>query len=326
MSREQVLDIVRSGQRFLVTCHIRPDADALGSALGFAAMLRALGKTAVVYSQGGTPPQLHFLEGSDAVQAAPPEEPFDATFIMDTAARVLVPALRPREERGPLVVVDHHAANDGFGDLFVREVDACATGEVLLRLWEELAGPGAPVPRPAAQPIYAAIAADTGCFRYPGTTGDTLRLGARLLDLGVSTWQVNSHLFERWPHEKMVLLGEVLRSMEVLHGGDVVLVSVPRSTFVAAGASDEMLEGLVNYGRMLDGVRVAALLWEPNTTTSEHPEVKVSFRSDGETNVAAIAALLGGGGHRVAAAAGLSSPLEEARERVLSAILSHLDG
>lgn len=323
MSRERALAIVREGRRFLVTCHVRPDADALGSALGFAAMLRELGKDTVVYSQDGVPPNLSFLEGAEIVVATVPNERFDATFVMDAAARTLVPTLPEGGTAGPLVVVDHHAANDGFGDIVVREIDACATGEVVLRLWRDLAGE-APIPHASAQPIYAAIAADTGCFRYPGTTGDTLRIGATLLDAGVSTWSVSSHLFERWPRERMALLGEVLRSLEVQLEGRCAVVCVPRAAFDKTGATDEMLEGMVNYGRMLEGVKVAALLWVPRTASDAQPEIKISFRSDGEADVAAIAVALGGGGHRVAAGASLAMSMDDAYKRVLEAVRAQL--
>lgn len=325
MSRERAVALIRAGQRFLVTCHVRPDADALGSALGLGAMLRAIGKEAVVYSQDGVPPNLRFLTGSDGVRATlRDDERFDGTFVMDAAARVLVPALPPTERSGPVVVVDHHAAHDGFGDVVVREIDACATGEVVLRMWRDLSTEA--VPRDAAQPIYAAIVADTGGFRYPGTRGDALRIGASLLDAGVDPWSVASNLFERWSRERMALLGEVLRAMEIQLAGRIAIVCVSREMFDRTGASDEMLEGMVNYGRMLDGVKVAALLWEPRTSVSGPREVKVSLRSDGDADVAKLAVALGGGGHRTAAGASLPLSMREARERVLAAATASLDG
>jgi phosphoesterase RecJ-like protein len=222
------------------------------------------------------------------------------------------------------VIVDHHAAHDGFGDLVVREVDACATGEVVLRIWRDLSSDA--IPRDAAQPVYAAIVADTGGFRYPGTTGDTLRIGALLLDAGVDPWSVASNLFERWNRERMALLGEVLRAMEIQLAGRMALVCVGRDIFDRTGASDEMLEGMVNYGRMLEGVKVAALLWVPRAGVGAPPEIKVSLRSDGDADVAKLAVALGGGGHRTAAGASLPLSMAEARERVLAAARALLDG
>lgn len=324
MSRERAVAALLEGRRFLVTCHRRPDADALGSALGWAAMVRALGKEAVVYSEDGVPPALTFLHGSErVVESLDSEARFDATFVMDAAARALVPTLPPATRSGPVVVVDHHAAHDDFGDIVVRELDACATAEVVLRLWSELS-PG-PVPPEAAQPIYAAIVADTGGFRYPGTSSHTLRIGATLLDAGVDPWSVASHLFERWPRERMALLGEVLASLRLELDAKVALVCVDRDVFARTRATDEMLEGMVNFGRMLEDVEVAVLLWVPRSSSPEAPETKVSLRSNGRVDVARIATALGGGGHRTAAGASVPKPIAAARDEVLATVQTHLD-
>jgi phosphoesterase RecJ-like protein len=204
MTRPIAVARIRAGKRFLVTCHVRPDADALGSALGLAATLDALGKQCVVYSEGGVPPMLSFLEGMERVVDRVPADQFDATFVMDAAARELVPELPGKDCTGPIVIVDHHAAHDGFGDLAVREIDACATGEVVLRMAHDLGLN--PVPRAAAQPIYAAIVADTGGFRYSGTRAETHVLAAELLAQGVDPWKIASNLFERWQPARMSLL------------------------------------------------------------------------------------------------------------------------
>lgn len=314
MSRERAIELIREGSRFLVTCHVRPDADALGSALGLAAVLRAVGKEAHVFSHDGVPRNLEFLVGSETVwDSLDGRGDFDATFIMDAAAKVLVPPLPGPERTGTVVIVDHHAAHDSFGDLVVREIDACATGEVVLRMWGDLAT--GDVPADAAQPLYAALVADTGGFRYPGTCGKTLRLGATLLERGVDPWSVASNLFERWSRERMALLGEVLRRMEVHLDGQLALVCVDRSVFDQTGATDEMLEGMVNYGRMLEHTRIAALLWVPKGSAGE---IKLSLRSDGDADVAKLAVALGGGGHRTAAGASFRVSMDEAREQVLA--------
>jgi phosphoesterase RecJ-like protein len=314
MSRAQVVELIRRGQRFLVTCHVRPDADALGSALGLASVLRAHGKEAIVYSEGGVPGSVGFLEGADSVRATLPAGRFDATFITDTAAQQLVPGLPEASERGPVVMVDHHAAHDDFGDVMLREVDAAATAEVVLRLHDALGA--APLPREAAQPLYAALVADTGGFRYSQTRPETLRLAARLLDLGVDPWDVASRLFERWAPPRMALLGEVLRATTVELDGRVTMVCIDRAMLERTGASDDMIEGMVNYGRMLEGVQAAALLWEP--TGKAGVEAKLSLRAGAGVDVARVAVALGGGGHRSAAGATLPGTLADARARVLA--------
>jgi phosphoesterase RecJ-like protein len=310
MSRARAIELVKGGKRFLCTCHVRPDADALGSALGLAAILRTLGKEAIVYSDGGVPGTVAFLEGAGTVKASVPEGRFDATFVMDSAAKELVPTLPPRERSGPVVVVDHHAAADGFGDVIVREIDAVATGEVVLRLMRDLGIEH--TPKDAAQPIYAAIVADTGGFRYSGTNPTTHALAAELLGQGVDPWYVAQNLFERWQPQRMALLGEVLRAMKIEAGGKLAIVSIDRGMMERSGAIDEMIEGMVNYGRMLAGVEIAALLWVPSSGS----DVKVSFRSAGRADVAKVAVALGGGGHRAAAGASLKVDLASAEERV----------
>lgn len=319
MTRALALEKIRAGKRFLVTCHVRPDADALGSALGLAATLDAIGKEAVVYSEGGVPPLLTFLEGKERVVDRVPDLVFDATFVMDAAAKELVPELPPKAKTGPIIIVDHHAAHDGFGDFAVREIDACATGEVVMRMTHDLGV--SPVPRAGAQPIYAAIVADTGGFRYTGTKAVTHELAAELLSQGVDPWLVASNLFEKWSPARMALLGEVLRAMRMENEGRIAIVCVDRGMMSRSGATDDLIEGMVNYGRMIEGVRVAALLWQP---AGKEGEVKVSLRAGDGADVATVAVGLGGGGHRTAAGASLKATLEQARARVLEAARTQL--
>ncbi len=312
-TREQILDLVRQGSRFLVTCHLRPDADALGSALGWAAILRAVGKDARVYTADALPRSLAFLPGAEKViHELPAGVVFDASFVMDAAARPLVPNL-PRERCGPVVMLDHHAAHDDFGDYILREADACATGVLVLRLMNDLGLKR--VPRDAAKPLYAAVVADTGGFRYPGTAAETLRLGAELIEAGADPWETAYNLFEGWEPERMKLLGAVLDRMEVVCDGRVALLTVTREMLDEAGADDEMVEGMVNYGRMLRGVEISALVWE--LPSENGPMTKVSLRSSGTADVARIAKALNGGGHRAAAGANLTEPIDVARGRVL---------
>ena len=195
----------------------------------------------------------------------------------------------------------------------LREPDACATGVLVLRLMRELNLER--IPPDAAKPLYAAIVADTGGFRYAGTSPETMRLGAELIEAGADPWETAYNLFEGWEPERMKLLGSVLDHMELELDGRIALLTVTREMLDAVGADDEMVEGMVNYGRMLRGVDIAILLWE--LASKDGPMTKVSLRSGGRADVARIAKALHGGGHRGAAGANLREPLESARRRVL---------
>lgn len=314
MNREATVELIRRGRRFLVTCHRRPDGDALGSALGLAAILRAAGKEAICYHPEEVPRSLRFLTVDSELVHVVPDGKFDATFVTDTAAAALLPDPFPAHDvSGPVVVVDHHAAHDAFGDLVLREADACATGEVVLRLMGEIGV--TEVPREAALPLYASIVADTGGFRYASTTASTLRLAATLLEAGVDPWDVAWNLFEGWPEEKMLLLREVLATLERPLGGRLALLTVTLEMLERTHADEEMVEGLVNYGRRIDGVEVAALLWE-RPSNAGTPRTKISLRGR-RADVSSIAVALGGGGHRAAAAAEVDGDLATLRERLV---------
>lgn len=315
MSLDEAASLVRAGQHFLVTCHRRPDADALGSALGFVAILRSLGKEATLFTPDALSPSVAFLPGVQEIAREVPEEAcYDGVFIMDTASAELLPTGLPGAERtGVRVIVDHHAAHDDFGDIVLRDTRAVATAEVVIALAARLGIED--FSKDAATALYAALVADTGGFRYPGTSPATLRLGARLLDAGVDPWHVASNLFEKWPAARMKLLGAVLETLETDLGGRLALLRVTRQMLRDHGATDDMVEGLVNYGRRLVGVDIAALVWEWEPVDGA-PITKLSLRSSGATDVSQIAVAFGGGGHRTAAGANVRGTLDEAEARV----------
>ncbi len=319
--RKQVVELIRSYNSFCITCHRRPDGDALGSALGLAAILRALGKKVFVYHPDELPASLEFLVAEPIVvhSELPEGARFDATFVTDTAAEVLLPVPFPSPAiRGTVVVLDHHLASEDVGDVTLRDVDACATGEVVWSLLEPLGFDA--VPKEAAAPLYASIVADTGGFRYPNTSAATLRMAADLLDAGAKPWVTAYNLFEGWPYERVGLLRDVLESLEREFDGQLALLTVDRGTLERNSATDSMVDGLVNYGRRVRGVEVAALLWERPPLPDGSPVTKVSLRSRGAVDVSAVALSLGGGGHRQAAAAEVSLALSDVRRQVVAEV------
>jgi phosphoesterase RecJ-like protein len=292
--------------------------------LGLAEVLISLGKEVHLYNRDPVPEQLLFLPGAAAVHSAlPPGMTFDATFVTDTAARSLLPRqFPPRSTTGPVVIIDHHLAHDDFGDITLRDVTACASAVVVMDFAAALGV--SPLPAAAAAPLYTALVADTGGFRYPGTTAQTLRTAADLLDGGVvDPWQVASHVFEGWPMARMRLLGLAINAIETEYAGQVAVISVPLRMFEQVAADDQMAEGLVEYGRMLKGVEISIMLWERHARSDEtlvgSTLTRLSLRSAGRADVSRVAVAMGGGGHRAAAGATVSCGLAEARKLVLVA-------
>lgn len=325
MNFQGAVDAILRSRAILCSCHQRPDADALGSTLAIARALKAISKEPTVYVPDSLSSAIAFLpEAGEIVRALPLEGEFDLIIISDTAARSLLPPGLP--EGVPMLVLDHHAVHDVFGEIILRDTAAASTGELALQLIDHLyeraydsASEGAPpLTRAIAEPLYAAIVADTGGFRYAGTRPETLRVGARLLEAGVDPAKVAEHLFERWPAGRFRLLAALLEDMELLHGGRVALFEITRALLAEREADDDMVEGLINYGRMLEGVDLAILLWE--FETNDGVEIKLSLRSRGEIDSAAIAAKLDGGGHRYAAGAQTPGALHEVRARLMAEV------
>jgi bifunctional oligoribonuclease and PAP phosphatase NrnA len=326
---EEAATLIRAGRRFLLTCHVQPDADAIGSMLALAEILKALGKEVVLYNRDPVPEMLRFLAGTQQIEREiSAGDRFDAMFITDTAARSLLPRKLPsRAVTGPRVLLDHHVAHDDFGDVVVRDVTAAATANLVIELARALDLD--PLPVSAAEPLYTALVADTGNFRYPGTSAQTLRLAATLIDSGVDPWRVARQVFENWPLERLRLLGLAIDAIEIERGGSIAVLCVPQGMLERAGAHERMVEGFVEYGRMIKGVRISIMLWEQSSSADDtdggQTTSRLSLRGDGQVDVSAIAVSLGGGGHRTAAGAMLHCDLPTARGRVLEAAIAVLE-
>ena len=324
---EEVLEVARNGERFLVACHRRPDADSLGSALGLIKALRAIGKDATLFMPEAIPDSLQFLmDGEQGLSEISPGVRFDATWVMDIAAKALLPPGFPAPEvTGPVVIIDHHHAHDDVGDVVYRDTNAAATGEVVVQLIEGLGLESRP--EGSATPIYAAILSDTGGFRYATTRPATLRLGARLVEEGADPWRVAYQLFERWEPARLKLLSAIIATLEFAFDGRVAIMRVTREMLAASGANDDMVEGMVNYARRVEGAEIGALLWEwpVRGAAGDRLDTKISLRSSGDADVSGIAAALHGGGHRAAAATQLDVSIDEAEKLLRAELAKHFE-
>ncbi|MCU0661467.1 MAG: 30S ribosome-binding factor RbfA [Myxococcota bacterium] len=292
---ERLAQLVGEAKTVLVFTHRNPDGDAIGSLLGMTCILSRMGKKTTAYCPDGVPRILQYLPGASEVQdSLEPHVVFDLSIALDVAAPDLLPKGLPEsQDRGPLVVIDHHGTYGDFGDVVVRRAAASAVGELLYDLCRELLWP---LDASVAMCLYTSIVSDTGSFRYSSTTAHTHEVAAELVKLGAQPWTVATALFESFPVHRQKLLGMVLATLWVSDDGKVALLSATPEMLQQCGATKEDLDSMVNLGRSIDTVEVSALLrLEPSG------EIKVSFRSKGKVDVASLAAKFGGGGHRNAA-------------------------
>lgn len=315
-----IADALRGHDRFLVVTHENPDGDALGSLLGTALALRALGKDAVMYLAGDTPlPREYAFMPLDELVRTPPEDVSERVLVAVDCAKAERIGDPAATTRAPLVVnIDHHHDNTRFGDLDLVVADASSTGEVLRDVIREL---GIELTPELAEALYIALVTDTGRFQYTNTTPKALRLAAELVEAGADIHAVFQQVYESVEFAKLKLLARALERAQVLEGGRIVVSHLLRSDFVQVGAAEPYSEGIIDYLRAVEGAELAVLIREPPRETG--PARKVSLRASvDELDVSAIARLFDGGGHRQAAGFSSDASVEEITALVRQGFLS----
>jgi phosphoesterase RecJ-like protein len=312
---------LRAATSVLVTSHTSPDGDALGSALAFGELARALGIRAEVFCHDPAPAMLAFLPGAAQITVAP-ELPVAWERRFDLVAVLECPGLDrpgfPGLDRLPILNIDHHLANERYGAVNFVDDDAPAVGEMVLAM---AAAAGVPLTAAMATNLYVALVTDTGDFRYSNTNARALAAAARLVAAGAQPHAIAEALAEHTPVRVVRLTAAVLGTLELLAEGKVAVISCDSTMLAASGAGREDTENLINIPRAIAGVRVAVFFkaFQPGS-------VKVSLRSRDDTDVQAIASLFGGGGHRNAAGCTVSGSMAEARREVLESVLAALGG
>jgi phosphoesterase RecJ-like protein len=319
------VDLVRRHQRFVLTTHVRPDGDGLGSMLALADVLEAppLSKTVRMTVASTLPPRYDFLDPARRIRRfESPGEPYrdaDAAIVLDTGTWNQLGDFGTllRSLPAAKAVIDHHLTQDDLGALRMVDTTAEATGRLV---HQAILALGVPLPASAAHALFVALAMDTGWFRHSNTTPATFTLAADLVRAGARATEAYECLFEQNTLARLKLMGLVLARLQLAHGGKVAHTEIRRDDYAATGATPQDSEDLINYTRSVEGVEVGLLLME-----QPRGGVKISFRSRQRIDVARLAERFGGGGHRLASGAILETTLDEARRRVLAAVGEALD-
>jgi len=300
----------------LIVTHENPDGDALGSGLALYKFLKKKGKEVYVGSKDGVPHFLDFLPGANEVIKLPDGKFYDIGIVVDSSGfyRAGAPV-----KVGKKVRIDHHVGGEFYGRHDYVDPEAPATASLvydLIKNWDETA-----IDEEIATCLYTGLATDTGFFRYSNTDEKTFELARELVSWGADPYYVYTMFSERESVNKMKLISKVLETLSLHEGGQVAGITVFKRFLDETGTSYEDTEGLVNYPRSIEGVKVAyALIEKP-----EEGVWKVSLRAKGDVNVGKIAQRLGGGGHKYASGAKIkASSREEALEKLLSAVREEL--
>ena len=306
---EAILDVLRSGERFLVCSHSRPDGDAVGSMLAMGMLLEQMGKRADLVTADRIPNAYRELPGADAIRCAMRVHgPYDAAILLecDGLERAKLRGLEPFF----LINIDHHTSAREFGNLNWIDRGAASVGELVHRLVKAAGGKVTPE---MAACLYTTILTDTGGFCYGGTRASTFALAEELTLAGADPIRIARDVYFSTPASRLLLLGAALSSLK--REGRLAWLWITNEDVVRACAAEEDCEGIVNYAISIAGVEAAVFL-------RELPEgaVRLSLRSKGRLDVAGIAVKLGGGGHENAAGVTLEGPLSRALDQILGAM------
>ncbi len=296
----------------LIATHVNPEGDAIGSMLALALALEEHGVQVTCYDRDGVPENNRFLPTADRVVTALPAALPPCIVIVD-ADRLERADLTPEQfpDAQLFVRVDHHVSREPDLGPALVSTRAAATGELVFALLPSL---GATLTPEIATCLQTALMVDTGRFSYTNTTPDTLHIAAELLAAGADVPAIVDNIWGSMPYAALRLQGAALSALQHSADGRVAWAVLRHADFLAAEATPEDTEGIIDLVRVTRGAEVALLFSEKRGT------VRVSLRSAGHVDVAALARRFGGGGHVKAAGITFDGPLDYAIADVLRAV------
>lgn len=293
----------------LIGTHLNPDGDALGCALGMSYFLAQEGIAHEVVCHHAPPFNLQFLPGVGKIRQTPSRK-HDLGIIVDLDSLERLGSLAPNFAELPrLVVIDHHVPHEAPGDVRIVDTHAPATAVIITRLFELMEVEMTPE---MSTCLLTGVVTDTGSFRFRNTTAEALSVAARLVEAGGNINRISEEVFQRKPLSSARLLGYLLERMTLEMDDRLCYGVLDFQDFLHTGAEDVDTEGFVNELLSIRTVEIAAIFREPKPG-----RVRVSLRSRGDHDVAAVAREIGGGGHKNAAGCSFEAEIEEALELVL---------
>jgi len=316
----EAIDAIRKYKSFLITAHVNVEGDALGSQLAMKELLMGMGKDAFILDSDPVPEHYRFLpKASEVSNNFNKVNDFDAAVVLDCPTLNRTGKVKNviKKRAKPVINIDHHVSNENFGDTNWVEPNASSAGEMVFRLFKET---GTRITKEVALSLYIAILTDTGSFNYDNTSSVTHEIAGELLGYGLDPALVSESVYERRSIKDINLIGLVLSTIRVNKKGTVAHLEVTKEMLDKTGADIAKSEGLINFARSIDGVKVAVLFKEDQ---KDKNKINVSFRSKGNgdaIDVNKIASFFAGGGHTKASGCIIIGGLEEAKKKVLDKI------
>jgi phosphoesterase RecJ-like protein len=301
-ARARAAEEILRRRRFVLTSHVRPDGDAIGSQLAMAYALRALGKDVRIVNRDPAPPPLQVFPGVAGIEIAErTDDPGDCVIVMESGdlSRTGVAGL----ERGFIINIDHHVGNTMFGAVNWFDVSAAACGEMVFDLVRDL---GVPLTPDIAVHVYVAILTDTGSFHYSNITPRTFEISRLCVEAGVDPTTVARSVYDSNTLGRLRLSTAVLNQMRLDPSGRLAVLSVDQRLAVEQGGTYEDTEGIINQPLTVKEIQAVVFFKEIGPR-----DWRVSMRSKGAVDINAVAKEFGGGGHKNASGCSATGGLEE---------------
>jgi len=318
---DNVASAIKKFKSFLITSHVNPEGDALGSQLAMADLLRSLGKDFIIYNSDEIPPHYQFLPQANLIKNKINlrSKKIDAAIVMDCPNLKRVGRVKDAVNKAKYVInIDHHVSNENFGDINWVEKNVSSVGEMIYRLYKRI---NYKLTKEAALYLYISILTDTGSFNYSNTSSATHEIVSELLGYGLAPYDISKSIYENKTLGDIKLLGKALSNLEITEDGKVAYISVPQRYFKETKTTSFACENFVNYARSIKGVDVAVFFREDMV---EKNLFHISFRATKRIDVNKIASHFGGGGHKSASGCTIKGPLKEVKEKVLKRIKDEL--
>ncbi|MDO4740483.1 MAG: bifunctional oligoribonuclease/PAP phosphatase NrnA [Eubacteriales bacterium] len=303
----KIVQWLRSHDDFAVVPHVSPDGDAYGSSIAMALALRGMGKRALVAAPP-VPFMYEYLPGQELLVRGE-EFPYAPAAVLHVDTASPDRAAAQFANGVATALIDHHESNAGFDDVRWIEPKASSTGEMIVRLLEEM---DVQLTGEIAACLYTAISTDTGNFQYSNTTPESMRAAAKLLECGLDVGRINRYLYRLSTLARARLTGEALHGMRLFEEGKIAVAILDKETMERCEATHADTEGISALLGDICGVQVAAMIEQ-----RAENEVKISLRSPDAADVGAVARALGGGGHKYASGATVYAAPEKALELLL---------
>jgi len=312
MSVRTVKQAIKKFNKFLITSHINPEGDAIGSQVAMACLLKKLGKDSAMLDDSPVPNLLRFMKGTEHIlKEIPHNFNYQAIIILDVPDLGRIGRVNEYIKKDAVMInIDHHISNVNFGKFNWVEPEFSSAGEMVYDLFKAFK---VKIGLDEAIALYVSIMTDTGSFKYSNTSSKTHRIVAELIDIGVKPYEMHTKLYETSSIQDTSLLGESLQTMKITDDGKIAWLWVTKEMLKKTKASLEGTEGIINFARSIDGVEIAILFRETGT----EDRVKVSFRSKGKADVNKLAMAFKGGGHPTASGCTVLGKIEEVEKKVL---------